>query len=86
MLNYYLSKVEEVLHDNLEDFDKKNTFFGLSSDFVQKYILKKPRLVSFVIASKFTNNSDIAIDLGFQTIHFLSANQLQEEFQKWGLM
>ena len=31
-------------------------------------------------------NVDIAVDLGFQTIHFLSANQLQEEFQKWGLM
>ena len=31
-------------------------------------------------------NVEIAVDLGFQTIHFLSANQLQEELQKLGLM
>ena len=31
-------------------------------------------------------NVDIAVDLGFQTIHFLSAKQLQGEFEKWGLM
>ena len=31
-------------------------------------------------------NVEAAIDMGFQAIHFLSANQLQEELQKWGLM
>ena len=31
-------------------------------------------------------NVEIAVDLGFQTIHFLSANQLQEELQKLGLI
>ena len=31
-------------------------------------------------------NVEVAVDLGFQAIHFLSANQLQEELQKWGLM
>tara|TARA_B100001123_G_scaffold450664_1_gene622832 strand:+ start:2136 stop:4268 length:2133 start_codon:yes stop_codon:yes gene_type:complete len=33
LLNYYLSKVEEVLHDNLEDFDK----FVSNEENVQKY-------------------------------------------------
>ena len=50
--------LEIIAIDPLSKVNKKNIFFGLSSDFVQKYILKKPRLVSFVIASKFTNNSD----------------------------
>tara|TARA_B100001750_G_scaffold177594_1_gene145842 strand:+ start:513 stop:1124 length:612 start_codon:yes stop_codon:yes gene_type:complete len=31
-------------------------------------------------------NVEAAADLGFQTIHFLSANQLQDELQKLGLM
>ena len=31
-------------------------------------------------------NVEAAIDVGFQAIHFISANQLQEEMQKWGLM
>ena len=31
-------------------------------------------------------NVEIAVDMGFQTIHFLSANQLQEELQKLGLI
>ena len=31
-------------------------------------------------------NVEVAVDLGFQAIHFLSANQLQEELKKWGLM
>ena len=31
-------------------------------------------------------NVEIAVDMGFQTIHFLSANQLLDELQKLGLM
>ena len=31
-------------------------------------------------------NVEVAVDLGFQAIHFLSANQLHEELRKWGLM
>ena len=31
-------------------------------------------------------NVEAAIDVGFQAIHFISAYQLQEELQKWGLM
>ena len=31
-------------------------------------------------------NVEVAVDLGFQAIHFSSANQLQEELQKLGLM
>ena len=31
-------------------------------------------------------NIEAANDLGFQTIHFLSANQLQEELQKLSLI
>ena len=50
---------------------------------IDRYSIQ-PRMSIFVDDTKV--NVEAAVDLGFQTIHFLSANQLQEELQQWGLI
>ena len=50
---------------------------------IDRYSIQPGRSI-FVDDTKI--NVEVAVDLGFQTIHFLSANQLQEELQKWGLI
>ena len=50
---------------------------------IERYGIQ-PDMSIFVDDTKI--NTETATNLGFQTIHFLSANQLLEELQKWGLM
>ena len=50
---------------------------------IDRYSIQ-PRMSIFVDDTKV--NVEAAVDVGFQTIHFLSAYQLEEKLQKWGLM
>ena len=56
---------------------------GIYEILIERYGIQ-PDMSIFVDDTKI--NTETAANLGFQTIHFLSANQLLEELQKWGLM
>ena len=61
----------------------KNPYPRLYLILIDRYSIQPGKSI-FVDDTKI--NVEVAVDLGFQAIHFLSANQLQEELQKWGLM
>ena len=50
--------LEVIALNPLSKVNKKNSFFGLSNDFVQENILIKPRLISFVISSTLNEKSE----------------------------